>query len=206
MTEQWSPDSMDDGRVPIEANRRLVPEGQPAIDGTEEYFDMQLGRRVISLIGGGGQAQLHLALQEKGLPVFPYDDQNGDMLLAVPEGSRPLSRVLRAIARDVPSYRPLFSEVGTVLGRLQEGGFGLPPSGSAFALLGAFAFSLDYSGDFGGSVYLAPPYNFDKTASLKTELNEFPNRLKRIGIFVPEDALSIASAVKEGANHAGGQK
>jgi hypothetical protein len=191
--------------MPIEPNRRLVIEGQGA-DGLEEYKDMLLNQRIISLPAGSPQQEMHLALESKGLPVFPHQEVSGDMHLAVPEGSRSLRHILRIIARDVSSYRFIFTEVGTVMRQMEEGDFGLPRATSAHGLMGAFAYSLDDQRSNGGGVFLAPPYNFDKERNLKNELNELPFKLTRTGVFDQESVASVVSAVREGANYGDGEQ
>jgi len=146
---------------PVDANHRLVPSSTERAMHLEEYYDMQLGSRVISIPKGSEEARHHEELLEERLPVFSALYTPDRLLLLVPEGSSTLQKTLPLMARDLGSYSEIFHNLGSTLGKLDTTSFGLPEAYIGRSILASFAFSLDENETFGGKIYLIPPYSLD---------------------------------------------
>jgi hypothetical protein len=148
-------------RHELDPSRRLLNPGIARRVGFEEFYDVAIGSRVISMPQGGQEARYHEELHEERLPVFSGMYRDEGLFLLVPEATRTLHKALPLISRDLKSYGEIFFELGRAMGQLDGSSFGLPESFSDRSILDGIAFSLDDSAAYGGRIYLIPPYRLD---------------------------------------------
>lgn len=190
--------SSDERRLTIDKNRRLLPVGVLANSSFEEYYDLQFHSRVIAMPAGGHDARLHEELYEARMPVLSGMYTDEELLLVVPEGSRPVRKLLRLIARDLPSYEGIFHGIGMALGRLHSHGFGVPVPHEERGVLDNFALSLSGGGPSGGRLHLIPPYDLDPGYPADQQVNAVFNELERTEFFDEPSAMRLIDRMVSG--------
>lgn len=180
---------------PIEPNRRLI---KPGFDESiTEYIDTDLGMRVIAIRADSEQAEIHEHLQREGLPVYLADYEETRLRLFVPDGTRLLRRQLRFIARDIPNYGQIFSNLGSLLMRIYDSGVGLPEAYPARPLLDSFAYS-DDSNIYGGKMFLTPPYKLNDHISINQVLGQINTELYRADVFESTEVEGLMERIEQG--------
>jgi hypothetical protein len=198
MTEFIHADTTGSGRRHVEINRLLLGANLDVELKLEEYYDESLATRVISMPSGSEQADYHGQLQDKQLPVFPALERHDQLLLAVPQGTRSLTKLLRFVARDIPNYSQVFYVFGAALSQMDDANVGLPTRQSERALLDNFAFALDEADAYGGKIYLTPPYQLDPTMTIERELSDLHGELSNTGLFHDSEVIHLLDKTKEG--------
>lgn len=192
-------------RLPIEPNRRLLSPQLDPQQGIEEFYDPGLASRVITLPVGGEQARFHEELMEERVPVFSAIYRDESLCLLVPEGSRPVRKLLRFVARDIATYSEVFYELGGVLNRVTEAVSGVPMVQPERGLLDSFAFALDETEVYGGKIYLIPPYLIDPDISAPQQLGRalvtLQAELQASGLFSSQEEAQLLQVTQEGWSH-----
>lgn len=193
-------------RLEVETNRRLLSIGQAARLGFEEYVDTKLGSRIISLPVDSEQeptpVELHYTLRDKDLPVFPAMYRDDRLLLKIPEGTRPLPSLLKFIARDIPNYGNVFHQLGSILHQMHAAGIGLPPKQLNRAILDNFAFVTDDSNEYGGTIYLTPPYRVNLNGGIDQEIDDLQGELIESMLFTETEVAELLGKTLVGWNDA----
>jgi len=185
-------------RHEMDANRRLIPRIVEKSLGFQEFYDVQLASRVISMPKGGAEARYHEELHEERMPVFSAMYGEEGLFLLVPEASRTLHKALPLISRDLKSYGEIFFELGKTMGQLDGSSFGLPESFSDRSLLDSIAFSLDDNAVFGGRLFLIPPYRLDPMKSRDLVVDAVYEELRHSRYLTEETARSLTENMVEG--------
>lgn len=180
---------------PIEPNRRLIKPGFN--ESVTEYFDLEAGARVIAISTDSEQADIHEQLQLRRLPVYLADYDDDKLRLFVPDGTRLLRRQLRFIARDIPSYGQIFSNLGGLLMRIYDSGVGLPESYPARPLLDSFAYS-DDDNAYGGKMFLTPPYMLNEHISINQVLGQINSELYGADVFESNEVEDLMERIEQG--------
>ncbi len=159
------------GEMPVDQNRRLIGADYTSDDqlaGIREFS--YHGQRILELPAKGHDFALHERLVSRHIPVFPVASVAGEhAYILVPGEARTVQQSLRFIARDIEAYKPIFGSVGSLLGKCESNGLGLPHQLHTRGILRSMAFSIDTGDDdFGGGVRLFPPYVLSAEAT-KTE-------------------------------------
>ena len=184
----------------IEPNRRLVADD---VD-VDEFYDRVLDTRVIAMPKDGDQAHVHRQLVEARLPVFSGLYREEVLLLLVPGGTRSFRRLLKFVARDIPTYGEIFDELGSTLKLMDRSGLGLPEPYVDRPLLTNFAFSSNDQEIYGGKVFLVPPYTLNAGVTINQELGFIATELEQSEHFRPPETQELLQRVEEGWNNARG--
>lgn len=206
MSENIPADDPYQERLEVETNRRLLSIGQAARLGFEEYVDTKLNLRIISLPVDSDQeptpVELHYMLRDKDLPVFPAMYRDDRLLLKIPEGTRPLPSLLKFIARDIPNYGNVFHELGGILHQMHAAGIGLPSKQLNRAILDNFAFVTDDSDEYGGTIYLTPPYQVNLSGGIDQEIDDLQVELIESMLFTETEVAELLGKTLVGWNDA----
>ena len=186
--------------IPVENNRRLISGLGKIGMGQREFIDVRSGERHIAIPRDSATYPLHRELAKRHVPVFPLADVRGDeVLLDIPSDARTLDASLKFISRDIPEYRPIFEQLGEMLGRVQASGLGVPEGSEDRKLLQSVAF-FSSNEVYGGSVALIPPYNLAAVAAKQDTIELVEQELLASEYIVKAQAVELARAVDEGWN------
>lgn len=146
----------------VQKDRRLIIDGNPG-ELMDEFYDAHHDIRLIAVPGEGDTARRHTELMEARLPVFSsFYTEEGIMVMQVPLGTKPLSKMLPSIIRSPQDFQPIFKEIGSIMQQAIDNGFGAPCAFTDRPILSQFALSLEGNLPSGGRVYLVPPYTFEQ--------------------------------------------
>lgn len=147
---------------------------------------------------GEDNARFHEELVELRLPVFSGMYRENELWLTVPEGSRPLGKLLRFIARDIHNYGEIFFKLGCVLQQLEQTGIGFPQATDERSALDSFVFSVDENEIYGGNINLAPPYNLNPDKRIGQALGSIAVELEKAELFTTEEMHHLLEMTEEG--------
>ena len=181
--------------IPIEPNRRLVRSNTANV---QEFYSTELNSRIISMPVRDDTTRSHEELVELRLPVFSGLYRDTELWLTVPEGSRPLGRVLRFIARDLQNYSEIFYKLGGVFKQLDRTGIGFPQATAERSALDSFVFSVDEHELYGGNIYLAPPYVLNPDKTIGQALGSVAVELEKSNQFSAEEITVLMQMTDEG--------
>ena len=181
--------------IPIEPNRRLLKSSAGPL---KEFYAPRIAARVISLPVPSDQARTHEELIEFRLPVFSGMYRHEELWLNIPEDTRALGRVLRFVARDVQNYGEIFFKLGSVLKQLSDTGIGFPQAAEDRSVLDSFAFAIDENEQYGGNVYLIPPYALNPHKELTQAVGSIDVELEKSELFTDEERQHLMEMTSEG--------
>lgn len=195
-----------EGEYPVESNRRLLSRDLDPQLGLREYYDARLGSRVVSMVIGSEQARSHEELTEEKMPVFSSMYWGGKLILQVPDGTRPVSKLLRFIARDLPNYGDVFYQIGRALHQTQVANFGLPDPQPNRSVLEQYAFVLDDDDEYGGKIYLSPPYSLNPNKTIGQIINGISMELTDSSLLSEHEVAELMQKTVMGWGETGNDK
>lgn len=187
-------------RQAIEIQRRILTPGISLGTGITEYFDPNIQARVVRIPTESPSVDTHEKLSLERMPVFSsIHDDEGNVKLLIPKGTRTLAHAMVSLSRNVEGYRTVFTGVGRILKSLNEANFGTLTYAPGRPILASLAFSTETTSDFGATLNLIPPYAFtnDSPESCVTAIDV---EIRRFGQLALEGRRLVISYVQEGLN------
>lgn len=185
----------------VEPNRRLIKSMGRL--GVKEFLDTRDNLRYIAIPAIDGISpivELHRNLARRHVPVLPIGRiTNTHVLLDTPADARLLGGSLKFIARDIPSYRDVFSQLGAAFARSQASGLGLPVAKEDRSLLDSVAFSTEDAYQ-GSGVYLVPPYAINARVGKQDVIDTVVNELGTSQFIDGAMSNELVRAMNEGWN------
>ncbi len=123
--------------------------------------------------------------------MFPAMFKDDRLLLQIPEATRPLRSLLKFIARDIPNYGNVFYELGGILHQMHAAGLGLPTKQLGRDILDNFAFVTDDADEYGGIIYLTPPYQINADKDIHVEINDLHTELLESMLFNEDEVTAL---------------
>ncbi len=185
----------------IETNRRILSNGVTELTGLSEYYNSVDDTRFILVPIRSSVIEQHRQLASRGFSVFEEvgTDERG-VMLAVPKGTKRLSRALIALSRKPNDYNPVFSDIGHIVAQVEDA----QNNGVVFnnlegrTLLDSLAFTTGASqAEFGASVKMIPPYS-PLYADIDLTENELSKELGLNRLFRQPAIQEIVRIVRKG--------
>lgn len=143
-----------------------------------EFANPKTGERYLIIAQQSASIALHAELQRRHIPVPPRDESKTDeYTLKIPSDARLIRQILPVLARDAISYSEVFRQMGSICGKLQLAGIGLPVATKERGITDSFMFGHDSHEEFGGAVLLVPPYEFDPNLQKQEVLGQIRDEL-----------------------------
>ncbi len=174
----------------VEAGRRLVTPRFASETGMTEYYDPVRNSRFIHIPAGSEILGAHAQLSEARLATFStLYGADGSAELIVPSGSLTIQQALKSIAMDLQAYEEIFFQIGKIIRKSEEAGFGAPSPITHRSLLAGIAFSPDDNSDYGSAVHFVPPYSFDTNMTLVDDLLMAREEMLKTDYFIDKDLV-----------------
>lgn len=173
------------------------------ISGASEVFtecaDPTTGERFLVIGQQSASIALHQMLQSRHISVPPRDEsKTEEFTLKIPSDARLIRQLLPVLARDAVAYGEVFRQMGSICGKLQLAGIGLPVTTPERGITDSFMFGHDSDEEFGGAVLLIPPYEFDPSLQKQEVLGQLRDELVQSSYMSEASAEYFRQAAFEG--------
>lgn len=183
----------------VEQYYRVGADGHRREGDFQEYADPKTGERFLIIGKQSASIALHEMLQARHIPVPPrIESKTENFTLRIPSDARLIRQLLPVLARDALSYGEVFRQMGSICGKLQLAGIGLPVSTQERGITDSFIFGHDSDEEFGGAVLLVPPYEFDPTLQKQEVLGHLRDELVQSSYMSEASAEYFRQAAFEG--------